>query len=53
MELLTDFLSLGRGSVNYQLLNHEICIWLSDDAGAQVAIIYSMWSLDVLGQVMY
>ena len=31
--------------------------WLSDDAGAQVAIIYSyldpMWSLDVLGQVMY
>ena len=31
--------------------------WLSDDAGVQVAIIYShldpMWSLDVLGQVMY
>ena len=29
--------------------------WLSDDAGAQVVIIYShldpMWSLDVLGQV--
>ena len=31
--------------------------WLSDDVGAQVAIIYShldpMCSLDVLGQVMY
>ena len=32
-------------------------ILVDDDAGAQVAIIYShldlMWSLDVLGQVMY